>query len=109
MLRFSTPTTSSLAYALGECSRDQFQAHIDAVMKFREVSEFPNQALVNLDAGEAHLGARQANKYSRLQGELTRTKAELSALRKVWRESPWLRLGRKFGIKSAWEIGTNPS
>jgi len=100
---------SLIAYALAECSPDQMQSHIDAVMKFSEASEFPNRALVNLDAGEAHLGARQANKYSRLQGELTRTKAELSALRKVWRESPWLRLGRKFGIKSAWEIGTNPS
>jgi glycosyltransferase involved in cell wall biosynthesis len=100
---------SLIAYALGECSRDQLQAHIDAVMNFREASEFPNQALVNLDAGEARPGARLAEKYSRLQGELTRTKAELSALRKVWRESPWLRLGRKFGIKSAREIGTHPS
>jgi glycosyltransferase involved in cell wall biosynthesis len=100
---------SLVAYALGECSREQMQAHIDAAMKFREAREFPNQALVNLDAGETQLGARLAEKYSRLQVELTRTKAELSALRKVWRESPWLRLGRKFGIKSAREIGRHAS
>jgi glycosyltransferase involved in cell wall biosynthesis len=100
---------SLVAYALGECSRDQMQRHIDAVMKFREASEFPNQALVNLDASETQLGARLAEKYSRLKGELTQAKAELSALRKGWRESPWLRLGRKLGIKSARKIGTHPS
>lgn len=94
---------SLIAYALAECSRDQMQAHIDAVMEFREASEFPNQALVNLDAGETQLGARLAEKYSRLRGELTQVKAELSALRRMWRESPWLRLGRKLGIKSARE------
>jgi hypothetical protein len=85
------------------------QAHIEAVMEFPEAREFPNKALIKLDAGEAQLGTRLAEKYSRLQGELTRTKAELLALRKVWRESPWLRLGRKLGIKSAREIGTSSS
>ena len=100
---------SLIAYALGESSYDQMQAHIDAVMKFPEAREFPNKALIKLDAGEAQLGTRLAEKYSRLQGELTRTKAELFALQKVWRESPWLRLGRKLGIKSAREIGTHPS
>jgi len=98
-----------IAYALGECSRDQLQAHLDAVMKFPEASEFPNKALIKLDPGEAQLGTRLAEKYSRLQGELTRAKAELLALRKVWRESPWLRLGRKLGIKSAREIATPSS
>ncbi len=98
---------SLIAYALGECARDQMHAHIDAVMEFPEAREFPNQALIKLDAGETQLGTRLAEKYSRLQGELTRAKAELSALRKVWRESPWLRLGRRFGIKSAREIGTS--
>ena len=98
-----------IAYALGKCSRDEVQAHIDAVMEFPEATEFPNKALIKLDAGEAQLGTRLAEKYSRLEGELTRTKAELLALRKVWRESPWLRLGRKLGIKSAREIGTSSS
>jgi glycosyltransferase involved in cell wall biosynthesis len=42
-------------------------------------------------------------------GEPTPTKAGLPAVRKVWHESPWLRLSRKFGIKSAREIGTHPS
>jgi len=96
---------SLIAYALAECSPDQMQSHIDAVMKFSEASEFPNQALVNLDDSQTQLGARLAEKYSRLQGELRQAKAELSALRKGWRESPWLRLGRKLGIKSAREIG----
>jgi len=100
---------SLIAYALSESSRDQVQAHIDTVMKFPEAKEFPNKALINLDADERQLGTRLAEKYSRLQGELAQTEAELSALRKGWRESPWLRLGRKFGIKSAREIGTHPS
>jgi glycosyltransferase involved in cell wall biosynthesis len=100
---------SLIAYVLGECSRDQMRAHIDAVMEFPEAREFPNRALINLDPGETQLGTRLAEKYSRLQGELTRTKAELSALRRAWRESLWLRLGRKFGIKSAREIGRVPS
>ncbi|HEY5991750.1 MAG TPA: hypothetical protein VIU10_04155, partial [Candidatus Udaeobacter sp.] len=98
-----------IAYALGECSRDQLQAHIDAVMKFRGASEFPNQALVNLGDSQTQLGAELAEKYSRLQAELRQAKAELSALRKGWRESPWSRLGRKLGIKSAREIGTPSS
>jgi len=92
---------SLIAYAVGQCSHDQMQAHIDAVMKFREASQFPNQALINLDAGETQLGARLAEKYSRLRAELIQAKSELSALRRVSRESPWLRLGRKLGIKSA--------
>jgi glycosyltransferase involved in cell wall biosynthesis len=96
---------SLIAYALAECSPDQMQSNIDAVMKFSEASEFPNQALVNLDDSQTQLGARLAEKYSRVQGELRQAKAELSALRKGWRESPWLRLGRKLGIKSAREIG----
>jgi glycosyltransferase involved in cell wall biosynthesis len=96
---------SLIAYSLGECSRDRMQAHIDTVMEFPEAREFPNQALIKLDAGEAQLGTQLAEKYLRLQGELTRTKAELSAPRKGSRESPWLRLGRKLGIKSAREIG----
>jgi len=100
---------SLIAYALGECSRDQLQAHIDAVMKFREASEFPNQALVNFSAGETQLAAALAEKCSHLQGELARAKAELSALRKGCRESPWLRLGRKLGIKSTRHIGRAPS
>jgi hypothetical protein len=100
---------SLIAYALAECSPDQMQSHIDAVMKFSEASEFPNQALVNLDDSQTQLGARLAEKYSRVQGELRQAKAELSALRKGWRESPWLRLGRKLGIKSAREVGTPSS
>jgi glycosyltransferase involved in cell wall biosynthesis len=100
---------SLIAYALRECSPDQMQAHIEAVMEFREASEFPNKALVNLDAGETQLGARLAEKYARLQSELKHAKAQLSALRKARRESPWLRLGRKLGIKSAREIGTRSS
>ena len=40
-----------IAYALGECSRDEMQAHIDAVMEFPEAREFPNKALIKLDAG----------------------------------------------------------
>src|SRR5215469_8165689 len=100
---------SFIGYALSECSRDRMQAHIEAVMEFPEAREFPNKALIKHDASEAQLGTRLAEKYSRLQGELTRTKAELLALRKVWRESPWLRLGRKLGIKSAREIGTSSS
>jgi glycosyltransferase involved in cell wall biosynthesis len=100
---------SLIAYALGECSRDQMQAHIDAVMKFPEASKFPNKALINLDPGETQLGTRLAEKYSRLQGELTHTKAELSTLRRAWRESPWSRLGRKLGIKSARKLGRIPS
>jgi glycosyltransferase involved in cell wall biosynthesis len=95
---------SLIAYAIGQCSRDQMQAHIDAVMKFREASQFPNQVLINLDAGETQLGARLAEKYSRLRAELIQAKSDLSALRRVSRESPWLRLGRKLGIKSAREI-----
>jgi glycosyltransferase involved in cell wall biosynthesis len=97
---------SLIAYALGECSRDHIQTHIDAVMEFREASEFPNQALVNLHTGETQLGARLAEKYSQLRGELTQAKAELSALRRVRPESLWLRLGRKLGIKSLRKIGT---
>jgi len=100
---------SLIAYSLRECSPEQMKADIDAVMEFREASEFPNKALVNLDAGEKQLGTRLAEKYSRLQGELTGTKAELTALRRAWRESPWLRLGKKLGIKSAREIGRIPS
>ena len=100
---------SLIAYSLRECSPEQMKADIDAVMEFREASEFPNRALVNLDAGEKQLGTRLAEKYSRLQGELTGTKAELTALRRAWRESPWLRLGKKLGIKSAREIGRIPS
>jgi glycosyltransferase involved in cell wall biosynthesis len=100
---------SLIAYSLRECSPEQMKADIDAVMEFREASEFPNKALVNLDAGEKQLGTRLAEKYSRLQGELTGTKAELAALRRAWRESPWLRLGKKLGIKSAREIGRIPS
>jgi glycosyltransferase involved in cell wall biosynthesis len=100
---------SLIAYVLAESSRDRMRAHIDAVMEFPEAREFPNRALINLDPGETQLGTRLAEKYSRLQGELTRTKAELSALRRAWRESLWLRLGRKFGIKSAREIGRVPS
>jgi len=100
---------SLIAYSLRECSPEQMKADIDAVMEFREASEFPNKALVNLDAGEKQLGTRLAEKYSRLQGELTGTKAELTALRRAWRESPWLRLGQKLGIKSAREIGRIPS
>jgi glycosyltransferase involved in cell wall biosynthesis len=100
---------SLIAYALAESSRDQMQTHIDAVMEFPEAREFPNRALINLDPSETQLGTRLAEKYSRLQGELTRTKAELSALRRALRESLWLRLGRKFGIKSAREIGRVPS
>jgi len=100
---------SLIAYSLRECSPEQMKADIDAVMEFPEASEFPNKALVNLDAGEKQLGTRLAEKYSRLQGELTGTKAELTALRRAWRESPWLRLGKKLGIKSAREIGRIPS
>ena len=100
---------SLIAYSLRECSPEQMKADIDAVMEFREASEFPNKALVNLDAGEKQLGTRLAEKYSRLQGELTGTKAELTALRRAWRESAWLRLGKKLGIKSAREIGRIPS
>ena len=100
---------SLIAYSLRECSPEQMKADIDAVMEFREASEFPNKALVNLGAGEKQLGTRLAEKYSRLQGELTGTKAELTALRRAWRESPWLRLGQKLGIKSAREIGRIPS
>jgi glycosyltransferase involved in cell wall biosynthesis len=96
---------SLIAYALSESSRDEMQAHIDAVMKFPEAKEFPNKALVNLDAGERQLGTRLAEKYSRLRDELTQAKAELSALQKGCRKSPWLRLGRKLGIKSVREIG----
>jgi len=95
---------SLVAYALSESSGDQMQAHIDTVMNFPEAKEFPNKALINLDAGERQLGTRLAEKYSRLRDELTEAKAELSALRKVWRKSHWLRLGRKLGIKSAREI-----
>jgi glycosyltransferase involved in cell wall biosynthesis len=101
--------SSLIAYALSESSRDQMQAHIDTVMNFPEAKEFPNKALINLDAGERQLGTRLAEKYSRLRDELTQAKAELSALRKGCRESPWLRLGRKLGIKSAREIGRAPS
>lgn len=100
---------SLIAYALSESSRNQMQAHIDTVMKFSEAKEFPNKALINLDASERQLGTRLAEKYSRLRDELTQAKAELSALRKGCRESPWLRLGRKLGIKSAREIGRSPS
>jgi len=100
---------SLIAYALSESSRDQMQAHIDTVMKFPEAKEFPNKALINLDAGERQLGTRLAEKYSRLRDELTQAKAELSTLRKGCRESPWLRLGRKLGIKSAREIRRTPS
>jgi glycosyltransferase involved in cell wall biosynthesis len=100
---------SLVAYALSECSRDQMQAHIDTVMKFPEAKEFPNKALINLDDGERQLGTRLAEKYSRLRDELKQAKAELSALRKGCRESPWLRFGRKLGIKSAREIGRAPS
>jgi glycosyltransferase involved in cell wall biosynthesis len=100
---------SLIAYALGECSRDQMQAHIDAVMKFPEASEFPNKALINLAPGETQLGPRLAEKYSQLQGELVQAKSQLAALRKERSESPWLRLGRKFGIKSARNIGRIPS
>jgi glycosyltransferase involved in cell wall biosynthesis len=100
---------SLIAYALGERARDQMQAHIDTVMEFPEASEFPNKALINLDNAETQLGTGLAEKYSRLQGELTRAKAELLALRKGSCESPWLRLGRKLGIKSAREIGTSSS
>jgi glycosyltransferase involved in cell wall biosynthesis len=100
---------SLIAYVLAEPSHDQMQTYIDAVMEFPEAKEFPNRALINLDPGETQLGTRPAEKYSRLQGELTRTKAELAALRRAWRESLWLRLGRKFGIKSAREIGRVPS
>jgi len=98
-----------IAYALREGSRDQLQGHIDVVMKFREASEFPNKALINLDPGETQLGTRLAEEYSRLQGELAHAKEELSTLRRAWRESPWSRLGRKLGIKSAREIGRIPS
>jgi glycosyltransferase involved in cell wall biosynthesis len=100
---------SLIAYALSESSRDQMQAHIDTVMKFPEAKEFPNKALINLDADERQLGTRLAEKYSRLRDELRQAKAELSALRKGCRESPWLRLGRKLGIRSAREIGRAPS
>ena len=100
---------SLIAYALSESSRDQMRAYIDAVMKFPEAEEFPNKALINLDAGERQLGTRLAEKYSRLRDELTEARRELSALRKGCRESPWLRLGRKLGIKSAREIGRVPS
>ena len=95
---------SLIAYALGECAR-KMHAHIDAVMEFPEAREFPNQALIKVDAGETQLGTRLGEKYSRLQGKLTQAKAELSARRKGSRESPWLRLARKLGIKSAREIG----
>ena len=100
---------SLIAYVLAQPSHDQMQTHIDAVMEFPEAKEFPNRALINLDPGKTQLGTRLAEKYSRLQGELTRTKAELSALRRAWRESAWLRLGQKLGIKSAREIGRVPS
>jgi glycosyltransferase involved in cell wall biosynthesis len=100
---------SLIAYALSESSRDQVQAHIDTVMKFPEAKEFPNKALINLDADERQLGTRLAEKYSRLRDELRQAKAELSALRKGCRESPWLRFGRKLGIRSAREIGRAPS
>src|SRR5438552_410285 len=100
---------SLIAYALGECSRDQMQVHLDAVMEFPEASEFPNKALINLEPGETQLRTRLAEKYSRLQRELTQTKAELSTLRRAWRESTWSRLGRKLGIKSARKIGRAPS
>lgn len=100
---------SLIAYALSESSGDQIRAHIDTVMKFPEAKEFPNKALINLDASERQLGTPLAEKYSRLRDELRLAKAELSALRKGRRESPWLRLGRKLGIKSARQIGRAPS
>jgi glycosyltransferase involved in cell wall biosynthesis len=100
---------SLIAYALNESSRDQMQAHIDAVMKCSEASEFPNKALINLGNAEMPLRTQLAEKYSRLQGELAHAKAELSTLRRAWRESRWSRLGRKLGIKSARKIGRAPS
>jgi glycosyltransferase involved in cell wall biosynthesis len=100
---------SLIAYALGECSRDQMQAHVDAVMKFPEAREFPNKALIKLGDAGTHLGTRLVEKYLRPEGEFTRAKAGLSTLRKVWRESSWLRLGRKLGIKSARESETPSS
>jgi len=100
---------SLIAYALSESSADQMRAHIDTVMKFPEAKEFPNKALINLDASERELGTPLAEKYSRLRDELRQAKAELSALRKECRESRWLRLCRKLGIKSAQQIGRAPS
>ena len=99
---------SLIAYALSESSRDQM-AHIDAVMEFPEAREFPNKALINLGNAGIPLGTQLAEKYSRLQGELAHAKAELSTLRRAWRESRWSRLGRKLGIKSARKIERAPS
>jgi hypothetical protein len=75
------------------------------VMKFSEASEFSNRFLVDFHASKTQFGAGLEQKYLRLRGELNEAKAELSAVRRLWRESRWLRLGRKIGIKSARETG----
>lgn len=96
---------SLMARVVSKCPRDQVKADIDAMMKFSEASEFPNRFLVDFHANKTPFGAGLEQKYLRLRGELNEAKAELSAVRRLWRESRWLRLGRKIGIKSARETG----